>query len=48
MPGKIICIYNVKASIKNNELKLDTTDQTQIEFPTEFPDFRHGNLTSTL
>ena len=44
MPGKIICVYNVRASRRDGELKLDTTDQTQIEFPTDIPEFRPARL----
>ena len=42
--GKIIAVYNAKATLVNNELKLHTTDQSQIEFPTEIPNFDNARL----
>ena len=48
MKAKIIAVYNAKATRVGGELKLYTTDQTQIEFPADNPHFRPARLQHML
>ena len=44
MVGRVLCVYNAKAFVAGEELKLNTTDQTQFEFPEEIAEFRPPRL----
>ena len=48
MVGRVVCVYNAKAFVAGDELKLNTTDQTQFEFPEDIPEFRPPRLQNLI
>ena len=48
MVGRVLAAYNAKAFVAGDELKLNTTDQTQFEFPEDIPEFRPPRLQTMI
>ena len=48
MVGRVLAVYNAKAFVAGDELKLNTTDQTQFEFPEDIPEFRPPRLQTMI
>ena len=45
---RVLAVYNMKAFFSGDEVKLNTTDQTQFEFPEEIAEFRPPRLQTMI